>query len=683
MIAAIWYVSMSTAALYILIYYVRLSLQAANFATTLTENKLPVWFQAIKKTTAALSGTMLLPTEVGIVVFALLGGFLVTRAGFYTPFLMLSSVATSTGSGLLSTLQPNSGIGKWLGYQVLLSAGAGLGAQNALLVPQVALFSDDIVTGITVLTSVQIVAGSVALAIGESIFQGRLNANLRASHVTVKNYYGPAECSSVSHCTVNPSTWNSGDIGQPDAVLFWVANPENHDLLVPVGAIGELLVEGPTLSSGFINRGDEGAFVYPKWLAQGNAAHCGRRGRVYKTGDLVRQTVHGTFVYVGRKDAQVKIRGQRVELSEVEYFLNRHLTDGSEVTAAAEVVTPLNGTKPILVGFLAIGDAANDENEARLKITKHTQGLMHNLASKLHAYMVPNAFIPVDSIPTTATSKINRRMLREIGAKFSPEQLARLNSSVGDRRRKPETSTECIIQKLWATLLRVQENTISLDDNFLVLGGDSIKAMKFVRTAQEHGLNLAVTDVFLHPRLIDLASVAIGKIKLSQEFDFESLFSQTKQQLIHSGVLSSLGLSSHDLIQVFPVSDFQKFYVSALEQDTLEKFAHCYIDLPDGLHVSDIVINCEKLWNHLDNLRIVFIMVHGTPVQALFRGLSPSIDVHEVQGDLVEASEKIYCEDFHRAYQRGRPVTHFIITHTHKMVTFDLLCVSLMRNLTA
>lgn len=94
-----------------------------------------MWFQVIEGVTATQSGIMLLPTEVGIVVFALIGGGFVTFAGYYTPFVILSSIITSVGAGMLSSMRPDSRIGKWLGYQVILSAGVGLGAQNVLLIP--------------------------------------------------------------------------------------------------------------------------------------------------------------------------------------------------------------------------------------------------------------------------------------------------------------------------------------------------------------------------------------------------------------------------------------------------------------------------------------------------------------------------------------------------------------------
>ncbi|KAJ5354279.1 non-ribosomal peptide synthetase [Penicillium brevicompactum] len=485
-----------------------------------------------------------------------------------------------------------------------------------------------------------------------------------AAHVVVKNYYGPAECSSASNCTVHLDSWTVGDIGLPSAVVFWVVDPLDHDIMVPVGAIGELVVEGPTLAAGFINRESDDVFITTKWLGEGHKSQSGRSGRVYKTGDLVRQNSEGSFVYVGRKDAQVKLRGQRVELSEVEYHVRQSLADGTDIPVAAEVFTPRDGTKPILIGFLAIGEAANNERSAQLELGKHIQGLTHRLASKLPPYLVPNAFIPIEAIPTTATNKVNRRRLREIGATFTPEQLAQLNNTARNGVRKPMTDTECVIQRLWASLLNLNFDSISIDDNFLVLGGDSIKAMQFVRSAKEHGFNLAVGDLFLHPQLFDLASLAEERTGEQLIPDSTARFDATKQDLLESNALDSLGLPSTGLLEAFPVSDFQKSYISALQDNTLEKFAHCYIDLPSGLNVEDIVRACYKLWEHLDILRIVFVDLNGSFLQALFRGLDPSIDVHEIEGDLGTASEEFYRADFDRSYEPGHPVTRFIITHS-------------------
>lgn len=121
---------------------------------------------------------MLLPTELGMVICSLLGGALVTVVGYYTPFLILSSVTTTIGAGMLSTLKPNSGIGKWLGYQLLLSAGTGLGAQNAYLVAQVAVAKDDTIPTITILSFAQVLSGALCLAVTGSVFQGKVASSL-------------------------------------------------------------------------------------------------------------------------------------------------------------------------------------------------------------------------------------------------------------------------------------------------------------------------------------------------------------------------------------------------------------------------------------------------------------------------------------------------------------------------
>ncbi|TAQ84793.1 hypothetical protein B7494_g6880 [Chlorociboria aeruginascens] len=141
---------------------------------------LPIWFQAIKGVSATKSGIMILPSIVGLVIFALIGASLVTVIGYYTPFLILSSAIAAVGAGLLSTLMVNSGIGEWFGYQVLMAFGAGLGVQNVMLVPQVALPAVDLAMATSVLTFSQTLCGAIFLPIGQSVFQNQLVHNLQS-----------------------------------------------------------------------------------------------------------------------------------------------------------------------------------------------------------------------------------------------------------------------------------------------------------------------------------------------------------------------------------------------------------------------------------------------------------------------------------------------------------------------
>ncbi len=103
-------------------------------------------------------------------------------------------------------------------------------------------------------------------------------------------------------------------IGRGAGCVTWVTDPNDVNQLVPLGLIGELCIEGPIVGRGYLNDEEKTAAVFiedPTWLLQGGAGHPGRRGRLYKTGDLVRYNEDGSLVFVGRKDAQVKIRGQR------------------------------------------------------------------------------------------------------------------------------------------------------------------------------------------------------------------------------------------------------------------------------------------------------------------------------------------------------------------------------------
>ena len=142
--------------------------------------KIPIWFQAVKEDSATESGIHNLPMLIGLVVFAIIGGVGASGTGYYTPFLILSSIITSIGAGMLTTLKVDSGIGEWFGYQVLLVAGAGLGAQNMMLIASVAVDKIDMPITTSVLTFTQVLSAAVFLPISQSVFQNRLVVDLES-----------------------------------------------------------------------------------------------------------------------------------------------------------------------------------------------------------------------------------------------------------------------------------------------------------------------------------------------------------------------------------------------------------------------------------------------------------------------------------------------------------------------
>lgn len=251
-----------------------------------------------------------------------------------------------------------------------------------------------------------------------------------AGKVTLYNFYGPAECPLSATCVINPDSFRTGYAGSSSVSLRWVVDPHNHDKLLPAGAIGELIIEGPILLDRYLGASAPASpFITPAWLQHGCRGFPGRQGRLYKTGDLVQCDRNGNIVVLGRKDTQVQICAERVELSEVEHHVRRHLTD-SKVGVVAEMIIPAGHSKPILAAFLAIGEKAAlvSTGERRSVLETLTSGL-GALAEHVPRTFIPALYIAVDKHPLTAAGKMNRRELRQLGGSMTLDRIAQLHLS--------------------------------------------------------------------------------------------------------------------------------------------------------------------------------------------------------------------------------------------------------------
>ncbi|PKS12263.1 hypothetical protein jhhlp_001563 [Lomentospora prolificans] len=326
---------------------------------------------------------------------------------------------------------------------------------------------------------------------------------------TVVIAYGPSEC--TVGCTVNNNVKVSTNIGYGVGGLTWIVDPEDHNRLVPVGEIGELLIEGPVVGIGYLNDPVKTSEVFisdPTWLLEGHGDFQGRRGRLYKTGDLVRYDPNGagSIAFVGRKDQQVKLRGQRVELSEVEHHLRRHLQQYAQIVA--EVIYP-SGGEPTLVAFLAESKSSSHTSEP--EFSEFSGGVSAALVEaeaalekEIPRYMIPSTFVPLTLIPTLVSGKTNRKKIKEIGQSMSREQLASMKRLRRPTER-PQTEMEIVLHALWVKVLGVDAE-IGLQDSFLALGGDSLRAMKLASVAREENFQLTVATIFQHPTLKEMAA---------------------------------------------------------------------------------------------------------------------------------------------------------------------------------
>ncbi|KAI0801577.1 MFS general substrate transporter [Xylaria sp. FL0064] len=162
MLGGIWYGVFLGAAVFVFTYY------------------LPLWFQAVEGVSATESGVRTLPSLVGQVVFALVGGVLATALAQFVPLLIVSSVISSIGAGLLSTLKVDSSSGHWIGYQLVMAIGVGIGSQNVNLIGQVAVPTSDMAIATSVLSFAGTLSSSIFLVVGQSVFQNQFINNLVA-----------------------------------------------------------------------------------------------------------------------------------------------------------------------------------------------------------------------------------------------------------------------------------------------------------------------------------------------------------------------------------------------------------------------------------------------------------------------------------------------------------------------
>ena len=252
---------------------------------------------------------------------------------------------------------------------------------------------------------------------GEAVKQK--NITRWVGKVRLFNCYGPAECGACSIGEIAQKDSRPGNIGrQFGCGLCWVVDSENHNRILPIGAVGELLVEGPTLARGYLDDLAKTQAVFIKSPTWPQGAGPNRPRRLYKTGDLVRQNSDGTFDFMGRKDLQLKVRGQRVELGEIEY----HLSTFPGI-ALSMVARPQSGPySQALVGVLQLHQQHGSPQiqSSKLDYISKEHGLAANfdkeklsqfLKSKLPGYMVPVHLLVVNRLPLSASGKIDRRVV--------------------------------------------------------------------------------------------------------------------------------------------------------------------------------------------------------------------------------------------------------------------------------
>lgn len=318
----------------------------------------------------------------------------------------------------------------------------------------------------------------VMMSVGEDIEQQLKNKLVKLTNSGIWNLYGPTETAIISSAQFLEQD-DLVNIGKPIAKTgFYVLSEEK--MLMPEGAVGELYIAGSGLALGYFKDQtlSDQAFVP-------NTVDPEMGALLYKTGDLAKWLPDGTLKYMGRKNSQIKIRGYRIDLQEIEQVLEQY----SSINKAILLLNESENGEKELTGYLN-----SDE-----KIDFVT--LREFLKSYLPDYMIPENFITIKEIPVTINGKTDTKKMRHL----EKDKVAAPNTFIA-----PRTETESQLTEIWKELLKLEE--ISVQDNFFFLGGSSLKLAKMKNEIYKQ-FGIAPTDLtLLHNLTIASFAVEIEKL---------------------------------------------------------------------------------------------------------------------------------------------------------------------------
>ncbi|MCJ8271467.1 MAG: amino acid adenylation domain-containing protein, partial [Psychrosphaera sp.] len=313
--------------------------------------------------------------------------------------------------------------------------------------------------------------------------------NKRHSHLksTIYNEYGPTECtvwSTMKRCKTVPND-SSVSIGHGvDHALLYVLGEQGE--VLPFGTPGELYIGGSGVGRGYhrLPGLSEQRFIANPFV---NDEHA----RMYKTGDRVRYLPDGSIAFLSRLDAQVKLRGQRIEPGEIEHQLER-------LPAVNTVVVMVREDMPQqqrLVAYVTLMESEKSSQQALADDWRHELQLI------LPEYMVPSVFVILDALPMTPSNKVDRLKLP------APEGTGTLDGYVA-----PNNIIEKSLQRVWIVVLQLDGEAFCVNDNFFALGGHSLLIVKLRhRISAVFGVDVSYNDVFATPTIRGLSRTIMAK----------------------------------------------------------------------------------------------------------------------------------------------------------------------------
>jgi len=358
---------------------------------------------------------------------------------------------------------------------------------------------------------------------------------------------------------------------------------------VPVGILGEIHISGAGLARGYLNRPEltEEKFIPNPFSNYSDS-------RLYKTGDLARYLPDGNIEYLGRIDNQVKIRGFRIELGEIETVLSQYSAVKTAIVMAREDETEQKRLVAYVVSQ-AEGISAQQE-QSLLPVTE----LRQFLKAKLPEYMVPSAFVILESLPLTSNGKVDRRALPAPDFQSEEQYVA------------PRNPIEEILASIWVKVLKVEQ--VGIHDNFFELGGHSLLATQLIsRIRKAFKVEMPLRELFVAPTVAALAQV-IKRVSEQEE--------RTELPILPREKDTELPLS---------FAQTRLWFLDQFESDS------SFYNIPLALHLEgnlnqDVLIqSLEEICDRHEALRTNFISVDGVATQVIQTQTPWTVNIVDLQ----------------------------------------------------
>lgn len=465
-------------------------------------------------------------------------------------------------------------------------------------------------------------------------------------------------------------------IGNPFCGNFWIVSAEDTNRLVPVGAIGQLVIGSPTLGSE-IDLGNQDISTWTAKIATQDGSHFYRPDmQLLHTGQPVRYGDQGQIELIARDFEAADTAGNIFRFSDIEPKLRRCLGRGVDVVVEA-IGFPDPASRPVLVAFVELGDNLFHGKEDLLNlspVTKERLFLAKRMAEMvlretLPSHMIPSAYVPVKQMPLTPSLKVNRTKLQKMIIGLTRQQIIELSEVPNPQEVEaiglkplPFTNTEQHVRAIWSNILDIPEASITANNGFMSLGGDAVLAHNLIVRCRQYGITLSIVDVLRNLTLAELCrGVSTDELVAYATGPARQGGASSEDGLVEiTDVAQTLGLNRTKIQDVAEASSLQSLSVEAGSLATRGNVNYFMLSIAGALDWVKLESACSRLIKAHPILRTLFKIHDRKLYQIVSRSHRADFERHQCPNwRLGNLATKIIKKDQSLVADFSKPLTKF------------------------